>query len=1044
MSASIRFISAGAGSGKTYRLTEVLKDALTESRVRPGAVIGTTFTKKAAAELRERVRRHLFEAGQSQLAIQMGQALLGTVNSVCGQLLARFAFEVGLSPDLEVIPEEESQTIFDQLVETVVDLNCVCKLNEISYRLDLDDWKAVVKSIVDAARANDMGTEAMRQFGAISADELLGYFPRQKKKDLFAELLSAIDKAIKGIESSQDETKGTKSYLEDLKKMRPNVAEKRLRWSEWVRLGKQTPTKRSLSLAEKVQEAALQYEAHPLLHQDIRQLCETVFILAADALAAYQEFKAKRGLIDFVDQEQLLLKALDLPTVSSVLKDELDLLLVDEFQDTSPIQLALFLKLADVATETVFVGDVKQAIYGFRGSDPELMQAVLAAVEKQGGRTEVLNKSYRSRKPLVEYANAVFITAFKDSMKPEKVRLVPVRTDPSDMANDTAVEKWVLKGRNVRLHALATGQGIIELVNSGRRVTDSATKTTRAVRYLDIAVFARTHDHVEALAEAFADLGIPVNMERGGLLATPEACLVLACLRRLADPSDTLASAEVVALSSNQATETWLNHRLQYLDAGGDSYRWGEDGSFPLLQRLAQSRERLQFLTPSEAIAFAVDLADLRRIVVAWGPTTWRGSQRLKNLDGLVDLAKQYEEHCRAQHLAASVGGLLIWLDSTGQAKMDLQPKDASGDAVHLLTHHGAKGLEWPVVIATDLVSEIRTRLWGLSVVADTDIVDLSKPLACRHLRYWPWPFGKQKTGIAVADEVAQSKVGCAAALREKEEAKRLLYVSLTRARDLLVLPFAETKFTGPWIDCLNAAWMVPSADKLALPNKSKIPTKVREYEAAEGELVAVAYKPFWFDKRAAPTPKLPKFINPSGLPGMESARILSTEKIGKCISIKGHPDMNALGEALHAALAAELICPAHSDHSNLVQDLIDSKGLSANVKAGDVARYMTEFSDFLKTRFKPKKVWAEHPMVHVWENGQVANGWIDVLIETDKGWIVIDHKISWGKPDAIVRKYAGQIAEYENAVEAAVGGKVQSSWIHLPLAGEVILLNIY
>ena len=123
------------------------------------------------------------------------------------------------------------------------------------------------------------------------------------------------------------------------------------------------------------------------------------------AMIAYQEFKKKRGLIDFVDQEQLLLKALDLPDVSNVLQEELDLLLVDEFQDTSPIQLALFLKLAEAATETVFVGDVKQAIYGFRGSDPELMQAVLKTVEKEGGRKEVLGKSYRSRGHLVEYTN---------------------------------------------------------------------------------------------------------------------------------------------------------------------------------------------------------------------------------------------------------------------------------------------------------------------------------------------------------------------------------------------------------------------------------------------------------------------------------------------------------------------------------------------------------------------------------------------------------------------------------------------------------------
>ena len=166
MSTNIRFISAGAGSGKTYRLTELLKEAVTSGRTRPGGVIGTTFTKKAAAELRERVRRHLFDAGRPETAIQMGKALLGTVNSVCGQLLGRFAFEVGLSPDLEVIPDEENQALFDQLLETVVSLDCLRRMNDIGNRLEMSDWKATVKNIVDAARANDMDPAAVRGFGA--------------------------------------------------------------------------------------------------------------------------------------------------------------------------------------------------------------------------------------------------------------------------------------------------------------------------------------------------------------------------------------------------------------------------------------------------------------------------------------------------------------------------------------------------------------------------------------------------------------------------------------------------------------------------------------------------------------------------------------------------------------------------------------------------------------------------------------------------------------------------------------------------------------
>ncbi len=139
MSRQIRFISAGAGSGKTYRLTEELEKELMTGGTRPSGVIGTTFTNMAANELRERVRRRLIANGRQRLAYRMGQALLGTVNSVCGRLLNRFAFEVGLSPELEVVPEEDGQLFFNQALETAISLQQVRAMNAIASRMGMDD-----------------------------------------------------------------------------------------------------------------------------------------------------------------------------------------------------------------------------------------------------------------------------------------------------------------------------------------------------------------------------------------------------------------------------------------------------------------------------------------------------------------------------------------------------------------------------------------------------------------------------------------------------------------------------------------------------------------------------------------------------------------------------------------------------------------------------------------------------------------------------------------------------------------------------------------
>src|SRR5450755_2496545 len=121
MSDSIRFISAGAGSGKTYKLTEILYGLLTEQKVRPAGVIATTFTNKAAAELREPVRGYLVEKGQHQLATAIGQARIGTVNSVCGGLLARFAFDAGLPPEQRVLDQERAGQILKEAMDLVTE-----------------------------------------------------------------------------------------------------------------------------------------------------------------------------------------------------------------------------------------------------------------------------------------------------------------------------------------------------------------------------------------------------------------------------------------------------------------------------------------------------------------------------------------------------------------------------------------------------------------------------------------------------------------------------------------------------------------------------------------------------------------------------------------------------------------------------------------------------------------------------------------------------------------------------------------------------------
>ena len=201
--------------------------------------------------------------------------------------------------------------------------------------------------------------------GRESADRFLGYFPEAICGDETREaLLAAVREAIADIDLAADATAKTRKYVEQLRSAAAELPRDDAQWTLWISLSKWSPAKRSAGSAMLVREVASSCDRHAGFHADIRGYIEGVFVIAGEVLACFQALKTERGLVDYVDMEQLALRALDEPVVAERLSEEIDLLLVDEFQDTNPMQLALFMKIVRFAHEVVFVGDVKQAIFG--------------------------------------------------------------------------------------------------------------------------------------------------------------------------------------------------------------------------------------------------------------------------------------------------------------------------------------------------------------------------------------------------------------------------------------------------------------------------------------------------------------------------------------------------------------------------------------------------------------------------------------------------------------------------------------------------------
>jgi len=1045
MAGTIRFVSAGAGSGKTYRLTQILHEKLSSGQAAPGGVIATTFTRKAATELRERVRTALLETGEFALATAMGQARIGTVNSVCGGLLERFAFEAGLAPEQRVLEGTQAGALVREAVDAVSDTATVQRLVELARRLGIESWEDALKSLIDQARANDIAPARLATFGERNAKDLLAHFPAPTTDNLDASLVAAIETAVPELTTRATGKKNTTEYItlarETLHLVRGGTAV----WADWVRLSKGAPEAGLKTIAQTVTNIASLFASHPRLRQDIEQYLAAIFTLGAKALDAYAKRKRELGFIDFVDQEHLFLGLLEKPAVVEVLSEELNLLLVDEFQDTSPIQLDLFVRLSRIARETVWVGDVKQAIYGFRGSDAELMKAVLGELPRMGGSTEVLGESRRSRPHLVRLINSAFGDAFAPGLSREEVELEPVR---EEQVPSPPFANWVLNGKNVQERAAALAEGIKALIASGYRVVDSSTGSPRPAHYGDISVLSKTNIGVHTVAKELRLGSVPWATQQSGLLSTPEAVLALACLRRLNDPWDTLASAEIVSLADCEEPESWLVDRLRYLEGGGDSGLWrdGANNGHPLLSRIAKVREQAALLSPYAAMELVIAQCDLAGRVLRWSRDELVARVRLANLQAVLGLARSYEEVRLAQREPATVSGLILWLGEQAEEKLDMLAQPPV-DAVKVMTHHAAKGLEWPIVILLDLEKDIQARLWSVGARSDANL-DVAAPLKDRWIRYWPWPFGAQKK-VAIGDVIAQSPEGIRSRAEAIDEGKRLLYVSMTRARDFLVLAFPAKSGSSEWLGSLNAPWLAPDVGgaSISLPDGSDIPCDFQSLQApTAAPMPTEPDSPLrWFPVPNTRTER-PRATLVASASSASPCKIMGTESLGARVSLKAGTDMMALGNAMHACIATAFTDPDVPLDEVRATRILDGFGLNGAIDPSGLVQQIGALERWIASRWPDCRRHAEIPIESILPNGQVMHGRIDLLLETKGGWVLLDHKANpaprdrW---DQVAAEHGGQLSVYADALVRATGRSVTEAWIILPIAAGAIQITM-
>lgn len=1025
----LRLINAGAGSGKTYTLMQVVNELVLTEKENPACILATTFTDKAASELKQRIRKTLLESDApdaAQKAAQAASGLIGTVNGVAGRILTDYAMDAELPPQLQVLDENSAETIFKLALARVNDDSeknidpCATRLGfraVKNYGSDTAvDWRKVVLDIVNRARANGISSEQLIESRDVSLARAKGWFDGSVSLSL-----ESISEKCSACMANLDQTKLTKS---DGAKYCKKVHEFQ-KFKTWplafdlatMKLGKSDLATPLGDLREVLHRDVLKSAE---FQEDVCRIIDFVFEVAAKGMKAYQEHKERYGLIDFTDQETQLLGLLSKEAFQAKLKERVRRVLVDEFQDTSPIQLALFTKLGALADgKMTWVGDPKQSIYGFRGSDPELMLRAASGIPKN--RTMSLKESWRSKENLVRLSNVIFEKAFADTPGCSENVALGIPEQRKEKAKGGIIEAWMLRAGTSENRMAQIADGIRQLNEQG-------------VPYGDVAVLLRTGKDCGNMAAALTARGIPVSAAGGSLFSTPEVRLAMAAYRYAADPEDTVALATLAALVMDP--EGWLNELSSDPKACVEKWKAGAKAS-----EIGDP----SVLTPSELLDrvilhFNVDLQARRH-----GAQT----RRIGNLEELRARCSAYMSACAQSGHPATHAGFIVQCesDTSGEAMVP------GGDSVKVLTYHKSKGLEWPTVILGSLDAEGKRTPFELSVVT-SGVFDPEDPLKGRKLLWVPCPFGKmsdaKKDLMRSVPSYAQAEAEVMAS--EGAEQKRLMYVGLTRAKDRLIFAPQQTiskkgevKVLACWLDGLTEASLFAENWKASAgKDKWKIGDDEFEVETRTFDEVSNVQTEV-LSSRAAPVvsfdPHPAAKVAPSSLEGNETAA-----KVGECIALPGKLPVaergitSELGDCSHGYMAVAL---CGCDDLALAEGLVSRWNVTGTVAAEDLVAAGRRLHEVVEARWPGCRIETEVPMSYRNERGQVSEGFIDMLVRVgENDYVIIDHKVVHdGNREALVKKYAGQQDVYRKTIEA-VGGRVKGVYLHLPHQGELVEID--
>ncbi len=847
-------VSAGAGSGKTYTLTKRIVNAFETGFIDDiGQVLAITFTSKAAGEIKSRVKGALKASGRSDQALLVDSAWISTIHGACSRILRAHALELGINPAFKIADEATARTMLDESLEEVLgaenDLVSPCGFDGLfeEYGSSSGGFSAG-SSVADMVRT--LVTSAGASPNGISS--LVLPPPARGVHRLASDMLDAVSAAIAAAET-QKQSRSRDTFLERsakaLEGLESALGKEGLSSKELLGLFNAFPMPaRNFGGAEyKAQAAELAQEYLALAAEARLGLAEPhlaeLVQLANLVCDAYARRKREAGLLD---NDDLLTCAsrmfVEHPEVAADYTNRFKLIMIDEFQDTDQMQVDMIKRMAGEGLERLCtVGDAQQSIYRFRGADVSVYHRHVRTVEQSNAEGSItLSDNFRSHVDVLAFVDRIFsqpevfgrsFMSLSASRDEARVKNPYCDSAPRIEVQLTTYTRGVASDDARLVVAQRIAERFAELRAAGQNASD-------------MVVLLGTMRRADVFADALREAGLPCVVSGGSIFsAAPEVQLMVRLAEVIANPKDTEAlfevlSSELFSLSaddfialSTRLDEQWGIPRRVSLDRGvrvlaSDASRT-ENASPALVQALSI------LAGIEDAVGVARVSSIMRSVLLDSG---WLARLEDGGPEGLARAANVYKairmvegiEKEKALGPAGIASELRLRVEVAKEAPGALSA--TSGDFVRIMTIHASKGLEFPVVAIAELRSDAsRARKLACTGIGGKTYLSLdvgdslaaftekTSTLIAKCGSFNPFTGGdeldEESLEQIIANPSGRSATEVRAAIREREqrgeaeEAKRLLYVAITRAKEAVICAPMGSRTKNDGTGLSKSAW---------------------------------------------------------------------------------------------------------------------------------------------------------------------------------------------------------------------------------------------